>query len=67
MTRPGWSTPKPERIPRPTTWPAGLALGVALVGWGLLTSLVLLGIGTAVFIVALGGWIGDIRHEDDED
>jgi hypothetical protein len=64
MTRPGWSTPKPAVIPRPTAWPPALALAVALVGWGLLVSRVLLGIGLVLFTVALGGWIGDIRHED---
>jgi hypothetical protein len=59
------SAPKPAVIPRPTTWPSALALAVALVGWGLLTSPILLGIGATLFTVALGGWIGDIRHEED--
>jgi hypothetical protein len=67
VTRPGWSVPKPARIPKPTAWPAALALAIALVGWGLITSAVLLAIGAALFVVALGGWIGDIRHEDDQD
>ena len=58
------SVPKPAVIPRPTTWPSALALAVALIGWGLLTSVILLGIGVVVFTVALGGWIGDLRHEE---
>jgi hypothetical protein len=65
MARPGWSAPKPAVIPRPTAWPSALALAIALVGWGLLVSPVLLAIGLVVFTVALGGWIGEIRHEAD--
>jgi hypothetical protein len=59
--RPGYSLPLPEEIPPPTPWPAGLALGVALFGWGLIASPVLLVIGALLFAVALGGWIGDLR------
>jgi hypothetical protein len=59
----GWNHPKPDSVPRPTTWPAALALGIALLGWGLLTSPVILAVGLAVFVVSLRGWIGEIRHE----
>lgn len=59
----GWNRPKPDLVPRPTTWPAALALGIALVGWGLITSPVILAVGLVVFIVSLRGWIGEIRHE----
>jgi hypothetical protein len=61
--RPGWNVPKPDVIPRPTSWPAGLALGIALIGWGLITSPIIFGIGLVLFAVALGGWIREIRHE----
>ncbi len=61
--REGWSTPKPDRIPRSTAWPAGLAMGITFFGWGLITSPIVLGIGLAVFLVSLAGWIGEIRHE----
>ena len=67
MVRPGWSVPKPALVPRPTAWPSALALAIALTGWGLLTSPLLLGIGLIVFTGALGGWIGDLRHETDQD
>ncbi len=67
MARPGWSVPKPAVIPRPTVWPSALALAIAMIGWGLLVSPVLLGIGAILFVVALGGWIGDMRHEADPD
>jgi hypothetical protein len=63
--RPGWSVPKPAVIPRPTPWPPALALAIALLGWGLLASPVLLGVGVVLFTVSLAGWIGDLRHEAD--
>jgi hypothetical protein len=67
MTEPnekeGYSTPLPEVVPRGTWWPAAAALGVMLFAWGLLTSLVILLIGCAVFATSLAGWIGEIRHE----
>ncbi len=59
----GWNRPKPEAVPRSTSWPAALALGTSLVGWGLITSPVVLAIGLVVFVVSLRGWIGEIRHE----
>jgi hypothetical protein len=61
--RKDWNIPRPARIPRPTAWPAGLALGVALFAWGLITSPVVLGLGFALFAVSLAGWIGEMRHE----
>ena len=60
--RPGWSEPLPADIPAATPWPPALALGVALAGWGLIASPVILGIGALLFVVALGGWIGDMRQ-----
>jgi hypothetical protein len=40
-----------------------MALGVTFVAWGLVTSPVVLGLGGALLVVSLGGWIGEIRHE----
>ncbi|MGH7298631.1 MAG: cytochrome c oxidase subunit 4 [Polyangiaceae bacterium] len=61
--REGWNVPRPERIPRPTAWPAGMALGITLFAWGLITSPVVLGLGLTMFAASLAGWIGEIRHE----
>jgi hypothetical protein len=61
--RSGWNTPRPEVIPRPTAWPPAMALGVTLFGWGFVTSPVLLAVGAALFVLALVGWIAEIRHE----
>ena len=61
--REGWNLPRPEIIPRPTWWPAAAGLGIVVLGWGLITSLVLLAIGVTLLGVSLAGWIGEIRHE----
>ena len=52
-----------EPLPRPTYFPAGLAMGVAFLFWGLITTWVVLLVGVALFIAALAGWITEIRHE----
>ncbi len=59
----GWSTPQPARVPEPTYWPAALALGIVLLFWGVVTSAVVSSIGLLLAVVALAGWIGDVRHE----
>ena len=59
-----WSPARPEIIPRPTFWPAGLAFGITFLMWGMLTSFVLTLVGLAVFTVSLVGWIGELRHEE---
>jgi hypothetical protein len=62
-THRGW-TPLPHaHAPRPTFYPAGLALGTAFLFWGLITSVVVLAVGLAVFAASLTGWIYEIRHE----
>jgi hypothetical protein len=61
--RAGWNKAKPESIPRPTVWPAALALAITFTAWGLVTSPIVLAVGVLLFAVSLGGWIGEIRHE----
>ena len=51
-----------EPLPRPTYFPAGLAMGIAFLFWGLITTWVVLLVGVALFIAALAGWITEIRH-----
>jgi hypothetical protein len=63
VPREGWNVPRPATIPRPTAWPAGLALGVTILAWGLVTSLIMVSVGLAVVVVCLAGWIGEMRHE----
>ena len=59
-----WSIPRPETIPRPTYAPAAMAFGIALFFWGLVTSPVLLGVGSLVMVAALVGWVREMRHDD---
>jgi hypothetical protein len=61
----GWSVPRPEHLLHPTAWPALFALGVAVFGWGVVSSPVLLLVGAALLIYSLGQWIREIRHEAD--
>lgn len=59
----GTSKPLPETLPEPTYWPAVLAVGVTLLAWGVVTSLLLSMLGAGMSVVAVIKWIGDIRHE----
>jgi hypothetical protein len=60
---PGWTPLTPEHLPAPTFWPAGFALAITFIFWGLVTSWVVLVVGVALFAASLAGWIADIRHE----
>jgi hypothetical protein len=59
----GWTVLPPEKLPDPSIWPATLALAITFLVWGLVTSLIITGVGLALFAGALAGWIRDIRHE----
>jgi hypothetical protein len=59
----GWEPLPDERLPRPTYFPAGLAMGTTLIFWGLLTGWVIFLAGIGLFIAALAGWISEIRYE----
>lgn len=60
---PGWQGLPAEPLPRPTYFPAGLAMGVAFIFWGLISNWVVLLVGVALFAAALAGWITEIRHD----
>ena len=61
--RDDWGPARPEHIPRPTYWPAALALGVTFFLWGFLTTWIIAVIGLVLMGVSLAGWIGEWRHE----
>jgi hypothetical protein len=58
-----WVKARPEVIPRPTFFPAALAFGTTFLFWGLVTSPVVLGMGSLLIVVSLVGWIGEMRDE----
>ena len=61
-TKSEWEALPHEHLPRPTYFPAGLAMGTTFIAWGLITSLVVFLVGVALFIAALAGWITELRH-----
>src|ERR1043166_68018 len=60
---PGWQRPPDEPLPRPTYFPAGLAMGVAFIFWGLITTWPVWLVGVVLFVAALAGWVTEIRNE----
>jgi hypothetical protein len=58
-----WTMLPPTKLPEPTVWPAMLALAITFLVWGLVTSLIITGVGFALFAISMAGWIRDIRHE----
>jgi hypothetical protein len=60
---PGWTVLAPEKLPALSIWPSALALSVTFLAWGLISSLLITGVGIALFSISLAGWINDIRHE----
>ena len=54
---------KPEVLPEPTYWPFFLAMGLAFLGWGLLTTWLISLAGFIILIISLIGWINILRHE----
>jgi hypothetical protein len=65
--RENWKTtgPKalPETIPPPTVWPATLSLGVTLMAFGVVTSLIITLSGTVIFLFGVAGWVEDLRND----
>jgi hypothetical protein len=63
VPQPDWADPLPERLSRPTYWPAVLAFGIFLIFLGVPTSWIVSAVGLILFGLAIGGWIGEIRRE----
>ncbi len=51
---------KPEELPRPTYWPAVLALGVTFFLWGFVSALPITFVGAGLSVLALAGWIREM-------
>ena len=58
-----WSRPLPEKVPRPTYYPAMFALGCIFTLFGIVTLWPMSVVGVVLFVVALIGWIGEMRHD----
>ncbi len=56
--------PKPAVIPRPTPWPVILAFGITFAVWGVVTSWIYTGVGAAITVAGLGGWIWEMWHDE---
>jgi hypothetical protein len=52
-----------SHLPRPSIWPIVCAGGVALLGFGVLTSLVFSAIGAGLLAWSLVGWIRELLNE----
>jgi hypothetical protein len=59
----GWNLLPSETLPRPNFFPAGLAMGITFLFWGLITSWVILAVGIALFGASLAGWIYEMLRE----
>ena len=64
--KPGWSRPKPEKIPPPTYWPAVFGFGLTFIMWGIISNIFLFCFGLIVVVIALVYWVLDLRHEYSE-
>ena len=51
-----------EHLPSASIWPMTVAGGFTLVGFGILTSLALSGLGLLLMTWGLFGWIQEMRH-----
>ena len=60
--KPGWSVPE-DIVPSPTYWPVVMALGITLIAFGIVTTLLITLIGGILIAISLVGWMGDIQDE----
>lgn len=52
-----------EELPRPTYWPITMSVAITLIAFGIVNALLIIIIGVVLLVVALIGWIGDVRDE----
>jgi hypothetical protein len=51
-----------EHLPAPSIWPATVGAAVALMAFGVATSLALSALGVLLLAYGLYGWIQELRH-----
>lgn len=54
---------RPTQMPHPTYYPFFLAMGVAFIGWGLISTWIITVGGLILLLISLIGWINILRHE----
>ena len=54
-----------EEMPRPTIWPAALALGLVSAAFGMLTVGIFFYAGVILVVIAVTGWMRDLIAEAD--
>jgi hypothetical protein len=59
----GGAKPLPETLPRPTAWPATVALGVTLLAFGVVTSSIISVAGLGLFLLGGAGWFKELRND----
>jgi hypothetical protein len=63
-----WNDATPQEIPEFTYWPFIMAIGLLFICWGIITQFALFILGLIIFfLVALPGWIIDLRETFYED
>jgi hypothetical protein len=51
-----------EHLPAPSVWPATVGAGVALLAFGVATSLILSALGGALVCWGIVRWVQELRH-----
>ena len=65
--RDSWQFPKPEILPQQTYAPAGLALGIFFLLWGMLATWIISAIGILLVTISITAWIAEILHEEQDE
>jgi hypothetical protein len=61
-----WVKAKPEILPRPSYMPFLLALSLALLFWGLISTWIITVTGVIGVVISLHGWIKDMLNDPGE-
>ena len=52
-----------EEMPKPTIWPAALAVGLVAAAFGMLTVGIFFYVGVGLIVIAVVGWMRDLIEE----
>lgn len=60
---PAAAPPPTPHLPSPTVWPVTLALGITLLAFGFVTSLIFTAAGVVIMAFGFAGWVQDLRRD----